>query len=81
MSRERVSIAAVQETKLNSRSDLLSCAGFNVLRKDRERDNGGGLAFILHNTVQYRLIDGDIDRRDTTLECQDIAVRCRARDI
>ncbi|XP_069961970.1 uncharacterized protein [Bactrocera oleae] len=75
MSRERISIAAVQETKLNSRSDLLSCAGFNVLRKDRERDNGGGLAFILHNIVQYRLIDGDIDHRDTTLECQGIAVR------
>ncbi|XP_069968578.1 uncharacterized protein Dyrk3 isoform X2 [Bactrocera oleae] len=75
MSQERVSIAAVQETKLNSRSDLLSCASFNVLRKDRGRDNGGGLAFILHNTVQYRLIDVDIDRRDSTLEFQGIAVR------
>ncbi|XP_049318515.1 probable RNA-directed DNA polymerase from transposon X-element isoform X1 [Bactrocera dorsalis] len=61
MNRERISIAAVQETKLNSRSDLLSCAGFNIIRKDRERDNGGGLAFILHNTVQYRQIDEDID--------------------
>ncbi len=55
MSREGVWIAAVQETKLNSRSDLLSCAGFNVLRKDREREFGGGLTFRLHNTVQYRL--------------------------
>ena len=53
MSREIISIAAVQETKLNSRLDLLRCAGFNVLRKDRDDD---GLAFILHHTVQYRLI-------------------------
>ncbi|XP_054088729.1 uncharacterized protein LOC128922414 [Zeugodacus cucurbitae] len=75
MSREGISIAAVQETKLNSHSDLLSCAGFNVLRKDRERDSGGGLAFILHKTMQYRLIEGDIDRRVTSLEYQGIAVR------
>ncbi|XP_069962582.1 uncharacterized protein, partial [Bactrocera oleae] len=75
ISRECVSITAVRKTELSSRSDLLSCVGFNVLRKDREQDNGVGLAFILHNTVQYRLIDDDIDRRDTALECLGIAVR------
>lgn len=35
------------ETKLNSRPDLLSFAGFIVIRKDCERDSGGVLAFIL----------------------------------
>ncbi|XP_053968961.1 uncharacterized protein LOC128870372 [Anastrepha ludens] len=49
--------------------------GYNVHRHDRQRDNGGGLAFIVHHTVQYRLIDEGIDRRDSTLECQGIAVR------
>ena len=62
MSQERVTIAVSNEIKLISRSDLLSCAGLNVRHKDRERDHGVGLAFILYN--------GDIGRRDTTLECR-----------
>ena len=37
--------------------------GFNVIRKDCERANRGDIAFMEHNTVKYRLIDGDIDRR------------------
>lgn len=49
MSRKGISITAVQETKLNS------CTDFNVILKDREQDNGGGLAFILYNTVKYPL--------------------------
>nr|XP_036217631.1 uncharacterized protein LOC118680686 [Bactrocera oleae] len=39
----------------------------------RVSDHGGGLAFILHNTVHYRLIDVYINRRDTIFECQGIA--------
>lgn len=33
------------------------------------------ISFILHNTLQYRVINDDIDFRYTTLECQDIAIR------
>lgn len=50
-----MSIVAIQETKLNAHSDFPSCAGFNVIRKDRERGNGGGLDFIQYNTVRYRV--------------------------
>lgn len=75
MSRKGISIAVVQETKLNNSLDVLSCAGFSVIREAPERDNGSGLAFILHSMVQYRLIDRDIDCRDTTPECQGMAIR------
>lgn len=75
MCRKGISVNEVQETKLNSRSDLLRYAGFNVNGKDLDRNNGGGPAFILHNTVQYRLIDGDINRSDTTREYYSIAIR------
>lgn len=67
MSREGISIAANQEIKPNRSSDHLSCAGYNTIHKDHERENGGALAFNLHNTVQYHLIDGDIDYRPNCL--------------
>ncbi|XP_053969088.1 uncharacterized protein LOC128870451 isoform X3 [Anastrepha ludens] len=75
MSRHCIKIVAVQETKLHARSSLITRDGYNVHRHERERDNGGGLAFIVHHNVQDRLIDEGIDRRDSTLECQGIAVR------
>lgn len=66
------SIAEFQETKLNSRSYLQFVQVSTYI--SRQRDNGGILAFILH-TVRHPLIDGDIGRRDSTLECQDTAIR------
>lgn len=42
MRREGISIPVVQ-TKLYIHADLLNRVGFNVLCKNRRRDNGGGL--------------------------------------
>ncbi|XP_065354130.1 uncharacterized protein LOC135948669 [Calliphora vicina] len=53
----------------------LGCNGYNVLRKDRTRGYGGGIAFIIHNTVQYRALSLDLNSRDQYLEVQGIAVR------
>ncbi|KAM7361982.1 LOW QUALITY PROTEIN: uncharacterized protein ACRADG_012848 [Cochliomyia hominivorax] len=71
----QVVVAAVQETKLTTNSSLHCCNGYNVLRKDRTRSNGGGIAFIIHNTVQYRALSLDLTSRDQYLEIQGIAVR------
>ncbi|XP_065363210.1 uncharacterized protein LOC135956600 [Calliphora vicina] len=75
MRQHNIVVAAVQETKLTSNSSLQSCNGYNVLRKDRTRGNGGGIAFIIHNTVQYRALSLDLNSRDQYLEVQGIAVR------
>lgn len=45
-----------------SKKPSWNSVSFNPLRKNHERDIGGGLVFLLHNTVQYRLFDGDNDR-------------------
>ncbi|XP_065354415.1 uncharacterized protein LOC135948892 [Calliphora vicina] len=73
MRQHNIVVAAVQETKLTSNSSLQSCNRYNVLRKDRTRGNGGGIAFIIHNTVQYLSLD--LNSRDQYLEVQGIAVR------
>ena len=52
MSRKNIKVAAIQETKLSTTCRLQSCDGYNVLRKDRSRGGGGGLAFLLHHSVQ-----------------------------
>ena len=75
MRQHNIVVAAVQETKLTSNSSLQSCNGYNVLRKDRTRSNGAGIAFIIHNTVQYRALSLDLNPRDEYLEVQGISVR------
>ncbi|KAM7356297.1 uncharacterized protein ACRADG_002101 [Cochliomyia hominivorax] len=75
MRQHNIVVAAVQETKLTTNSSLHCCIGYNVLRKDRTRSNGGGIAFIIHNTVQYRALSLDLTSRDQYLEIQGIAVR------
>lgn len=42
-------------TAIHSSSSLQSQDEFNVLRRDRPRSAGGGIALILHNAVHYRL--------------------------
>ena len=40
-------IAALQETKLSRRNPLSCSSSYNVLRKDRKKNNGGGIAFLV----------------------------------
>ena len=54
-----IKIAALQETKLKPTSNPICFPGYHTLRKDRAPpDGGGGLAFIIHHSVQY--IEKDI---------------------
>ena len=50
----KIKIAAIQETKLNDSSSLPDLGEFILIRKDRQTDAGGGLAFIVHNSIQYQ---------------------------
>lgn len=81
MQLHKVMVGAIQETKLNATCSLQSCNNYNILRKDRTRSGGGGLAFIIDNTVQYRSIPPDPNVRDLYLEHQGIAVRSGAAEI
>lgn len=53
MSDNDILIAAVQETKLSMNSNLNSRGNYSILRKDKDKYSGGGLAFIVHNSVKY----------------------------
>ncbi|KAM7361935.1 uncharacterized protein ACRADG_012793 [Cochliomyia hominivorax] len=72
---------AANKTKLTTNSSLHCCNGYNVLRKDRTRRNGGGIAFIIHNAVQYRALSLDLTYRDQYLEIQAISIRSRDVDL
>ena len=55
MHNNNIKIAAIQETKLHSECPITSSENYNIVRKDRERNNGGGLAFILEQNAKYKL--------------------------
>ena len=50
-----IKIATIQETKLLRECPITSAGIYNIVRKDRERNNGGGLASILERTVKYKM--------------------------
>ena len=54
MTKNEIQIAAIQETKLSTSSKLLKRGEFTIIRQDRKRNKGGGIAFLIHDKVQYR---------------------------
>ena len=50
-------VAALQETKLNGKSKITINTNYTLLRKDRVKRYGGGLAFIIHKSVKFGHLD------------------------
>ena len=72
MNENDIKIAALQETKLTSKSKDPNTADFTLVRKDRNRDKGGGLAFLIHKTIQFKALPNS--PCDTYMESQAISV-------
>lgn len=49
-------VAGVQEIKLNNSFRLQSCKDYKMIRLNRTRSEGGGIAFIVQHTIHYREI-------------------------
>ena len=48
-----VKVCAVQETKLQAKSNTPSFPQYTFLRKDRQNKTGGGLALLIHESVTF----------------------------
>ena len=57
--RHNISVAAIQETLCTAGSMPTTPAGFTIIRCDRpgNRGKGGGLAFVIHDSVCFRAAD------------------------
>ena len=55
MEKNKIKIAAIQETKLTSKSKPKKTPGYTLLRKDRGTNKGGGLAFIIHQDIHFQV--------------------------
>ena len=76
LSSNRILIAAIQETLLHANSSLSVHSEYVILRKDRpaatdDSHPGGGLAFLIHKSVHYCVLDVVADG---TAEIQAISV-------
>lgn len=75
MHNNNIKIAAIQETKLNENVSLC-LPDFDIIRKDRDRNNGGGLAFIIHKDIKYHTCTLPLPlATDDTLEQLAITIR------
>ena len=53
--KDDIKIAAIQETKLTDKSKLPAIKNFNLVRKDRGTNKGGGVAFLVHEDIPFQL--------------------------
>ena len=56
MKDKNIKIAAFQETKLNGNIQLNELGDYTIVRKDRQKDAGGGLAFLIHKDIRFQLL-------------------------
>lgn len=73
MEKNDVLIATIQETKLNLNVNV-SLPNYTIVRRDRVTDQGGGLAFIVHKTVNFRTISLPDIPTDNLLEQMAISI-------
>ena len=52
MQMNNILVAALQETNLSQLCSL-TAPEYNIVRKDRMSNRGGGFAFLIHNSIQY----------------------------
>jgi hypothetical protein len=55
MEKNNILIAALQETKLTSKSKPKKTPNYTFVRKDRGVNKGGGVAFLIHKDVNFTL--------------------------
>ena len=67
-----VKVAALQETKLSKTSKLSEFCDYTLVRKDRIEREGGGLAFLIHKSLQFQTLPSPI--KDKHFECQVIKI-------
>ena len=72
----KVKVAALQETKLHASSNTPTFANYTLIRKDRSRNAGGGLAFLVHHSVTFTHLPTDFNS-DPVLEIQGITATIR----
>ena len=75
MQAHNILIAAIQETKLNAKSKIDKINNFSLLRADRSANKGGGVAFLIHDSVPFKLIPPPDDiKKDPHIEEITIAI-------
>ena len=55
MRKKQIHIAAIQETKFTDKSKIKDIKDYTLVRKDRNTNKGGGLAFLVHQSIQFNL--------------------------
>ena len=56
LEKHEIKVAAIQESKATEKSKLPSIPNYTMLRRDRGKDKGGGLIFLIHDSVPFREI-------------------------
>jgi exonuclease III len=71
LEKQRISVAALQETKLNDKSVPPKFPNYNLVRRDRPGGGGRGLAYLVHHSFPFLPLVSPLSN-DPVVECQGI---------
>ena len=75
MEKNKLQVAVIQETKLTTVSKPKDIKNFTLIRKDRGRDKGGGLAFLVHEDLTFnQKVSQPILENDPHVEVMTISI-------
>ena len=72
--KHKILIACIQETKLSKSSILKPFPNYSTIRKDRPSGQGGGIAFLIHHSLNYTRLNLSHLQNDHVLEVDGIRV-------
>ena len=61
MDKNNIKIAAIQETKLTDKSKPIKTPNYTMIRKDRGKDKGGGIAFLIQEDIIFNTVPTPVD--------------------
>lgn len=82
LDKNKIHVAILQETKLTANSKTPATPGYSIIRQDREKNKGGGLAFLISNKLSIKTINNiKVPHGDTYTEILSIAITCANKDL
>ena len=64
LEKNEIDVAVIQETKLTSKSKLKDTPNYTLVRKDRGKNKGGGVATLVHSSIPFKVIDSPNPLKD-----------------
>ena len=80
LEKNEIDVAVIQETKLTSKSKLKDTPNYTLVRKDRGKNKGGGVATLVHSSIPFKVIDSPNPLKDDDF-IEEVTISLQHKDL